>query len=165
MLFYCLKRISILFPSLAPSGCSSYSEVSSQRGPLHNGPPQDCRAMYNPMTPSMTPGPGPGLGSQGHGSCMNQYSMRPPMAPPPHSMMNHRGMMPNEGECSVFCERSDWLLLPEGRAPLQRFSEVVYGLLAQTSTPPLGTFFEHKWDFMEHSYIFNNIYSLIGSLT
>ena len=87
--------------SLAPSGCSSYSEVSSQRGLLHNGPSQDCRAMYNPMTqpPGMTPGPGPG--SQGHGSCMNQY-MRPPMGPPPppHSMMNHRGMMPNEGECS-----------------------------------------------------------------
>ncbi|CAL8402903.1 unnamed protein product [Arctogadus glacialis] len=82
---------------LAPSGCSSYSEVSSQRGLLHNGPSQDCRAMYNPMTqpPGMTPGPGPG--SQGHGSCMNQY-MRPPMGPPPppHSVMNHRGMMPNE---------------------------------------------------------------------
>ncbi|KAG7267906.1 hypothetical protein CRUP_015589 [Coryphaenoides rupestris] len=87
-------------PSQPPRG-----EVSSQRGPLHNGPPQDCRAMYNPMTPSMTPGPGPG--SQGHGSCMNQYSMRPPMAPPPHSMMNHRGMMPNEGgNGSPYCNQN-----------------------------------------------------------
>ncbi|CAL8355158.1 unnamed protein product [Gadus morhua 'NCC'] len=93
---------------LAPSGCSSYSEVSSQRGLLHNGPSQDCRAMYNPMTqpPGMTPGPGPG--SQGHGSCMNQY-MRPPMGPPPppHSMMNHRGMMPNEGgSSSPYCSQN-----------------------------------------------------------
>ena len=93
--------MSLLVSSLAPSGCSSYSEVSSQHrgGLLHTGPAQDCRAMY-PLTqqPGMTPGP---PGSQGHGgTCMNQY-MRPPMAPPPppHSMMSNRGMMSNEGEC------------------------------------------------------------------
>jgi len=48
--------------------------------------------MYNPMTPSMTHGPG-----QGIGHCMDQY-MRPPQAPPPLSMMGHRGMPPPEGE-------------------------------------------------------------------
>lgn len=68
--------------------------MSSLRAPLLNGPPQDCRAMYNPMTPSMTHGSGPG---QGVGHCMDQY-MRPPQAPPPHSMMGHRGMPPTEGE-------------------------------------------------------------------
>ncbi|KAK0138181.1 Zinc finger protein GLI1 [Merluccius polli] len=91
---------------LALSGCASYGDVSSssQRGPVHSGPPQDCRAMYNPMAPSMTPAPGPG--SLGHGSCMNQY-MRPPMTPPPHVMMNHRGMMANEGgNGSPYCNQN-----------------------------------------------------------
>lgn len=50
--------------------------------------------MYNPMTPSMTHGSGSG---QGIGHCLDQY-MRPPQAPPPHSMMGHRGMPPTEGE-------------------------------------------------------------------
>lgn len=68
--------------------------MSPLRAPLLNGPPQDCRAMYNPMTPSMIHGSGPG---QGIGHCMDQY-MRPPQAPPPHSMMGHRGMPHPEGE-------------------------------------------------------------------
>ncbi|KAF3856557.1 hypothetical protein F7725_017280 [Dissostichus mawsoni] len=66
---------------IVSSDQSPYSDVTSLRGPLLNGPPQDCRAMYNPMTPSMTHGSGPG---QGIGHCMDQY-MRPPQAPPPHS--------------------------------------------------------------------------------
>ncbi|XP_071384186.1 zinc finger protein GLI1 [Centroberyx affinis] len=91
---------------LAPSGRSPYSDVSSLRGPLHNGPPQDCRAMYNPMTPSMTPGPGPG---QGLGPCLDQY-MRPPQAPPPHSMMGHRGMPSTEGgNGAPYCNQSNMM--------------------------------------------------------
>lgn len=50
--------------------------------------------MYNPMTPGMTHGSGPG---QGMGHSMDQY-MRPPQAPPPHSMMGHRGIPPTESE-------------------------------------------------------------------
>lgn len=46
------------------------------------------------MTPTMTHGSGPG---QGIGHCMDQY-MRPPQAPPPHSVMGHRGMPHTEGE-------------------------------------------------------------------
>lgn len=65
------------------------------RAPL---PPQDCRTMYNPMTPGMTHGSGPG---QGIGHCMDQY-MRPPQAPPPHNMMGHRGMLSTEGESQCF---------------------------------------------------------------
>lgn len=80
--------------SLVPSDQSPYSDVSPLRAPLLNGPPQDCRAMYNPMTPGMTHGSVPG---QGIGHCMDQY-MRPPQAPPPLSMMGHRGMPPTEGE-------------------------------------------------------------------
>lgn len=57
--------------------------------------------MYNPMTPSMTHGSGPG---QGMGHCMDQY-MRPPQAPPPHSMMGHRGMPPTEGESEYLLHR------------------------------------------------------------
>jgi len=87
--------------SLIPSDQSPYSDVSSLRAPLLDGPPQDCHAMYNPMTPSMTHGSGPG---QGNGHCLDQY-MRPTQAPPPHSMMVHRGMPPTEGE-------SEYLLHP-----------------------------------------------------
>uniref|UniRef100_A0A667XEQ7 GLI family zinc finger 1 n=1 Tax=Myripristis murdjan TaxID=586833 RepID=A0A667XEQ7_9TELE len=77
---------------LAPSGRSPYSDVSSLRAPLHNGPPQDCRAMYNPMTPSMTPGPGP------------------PQAPPPHSMMGHRGMPSTEGgNGAPYCNQNNMM--------------------------------------------------------
>lgn len=76
--------------SIVPSDQSPYSDVSSLRAPLLDGPPQDCHAMYNPMTH----GSGPG---QGIGPCLDQY-MRHPQAPPPHSMMGHRGMPPTEGE-------------------------------------------------------------------
>lgn len=50
--------------------------------------------MYNQMTSNMTHGSGPG---QGLNHCLDQY-MRPPQAPPPHSMMGHRGMQHTEGE-------------------------------------------------------------------
>lgn len=82
--------LSLVILSLIPSNQPPYSDVSSLRAPL---PPQDCRTMYNPMTPSMTHGSGPG---QGIGHCMDQY-MRPPQAPPPHNMMGHRGLLPTEG--------------------------------------------------------------------
>uniref|UniRef100_A0A3B4G7F9 GLI family zinc finger 1 n=1 Tax=Pundamilia nyererei TaxID=303518 RepID=A0A3B4G7F9_9CICH len=75
---------------IVPSDQSPYSDVSSLRAPLLDSPPQDCHAMYNPMTH----GSGPG---QGIGPCLDQY-MRHPQAPPPHGMMGHRGMPPTEGE-------------------------------------------------------------------
>ncbi|XP_033937983.1 zinc finger protein GLI1 [Pseudochaenichthys georgianus] len=91
---------------IVSSDQSPYSDVTSLRGPLLNGPPQDCRAMYNPMTPSMTHGSGPG---QGIGHCMDQY-MRPPQAPPPHSMMGHRGMPPPEGGNSTpYCNQNNMM--------------------------------------------------------
>uniref|UniRef100_A0A3B4G8X7 GLI family zinc finger 1 n=1 Tax=Pundamilia nyererei TaxID=303518 RepID=A0A3B4G8X7_9CICH len=74
---------------IVPSDQSPYSDVSSLRAPLLDSPPQDCHAMYNPMTH----GSGPG---QGIGPCLDQY-MRHPQAPPPHGMMGHRGMPPTEG--------------------------------------------------------------------
>ncbi|CAB1453436.1 unnamed protein product [Pleuronectes platessa] len=91
---------------LVPSDQSPYSDVSPLRAPLHNGPAQDCRAMYNPMTPSMTHGSGP---AQGIGHCMDQY-MRPPQAPPPHSVMGHRGMPPTEGvNSSPYCTQNNMM--------------------------------------------------------
>ncbi|KAL0978899.1 hypothetical protein UPYG_G00177350 [Umbra pygmaea] len=70
---------------LTPSGRSPYSDASSLRGPPHNGQPQDCRNMYSPMTPNPRVIPTSVVNS------MDQY-MRPPLAPPPHSMMGHRSM-------------------------------------------------------------------------
>nr|XP_020462441.1 zinc finger protein GLI1 [Monopterus albus]XP_020462526.1 zinc finger protein GLI1 [Monopterus albus]XP_020462608.1 zinc finger protein GLI1 [Monopterus albus] len=91
---------------LVPSEQSLYSDVSSLRAPLLNGSSQDCRAMFNPVTPCMTHGPGPG---QGLGHCMDQY-MRPPQAPPPHSMMGHRSMLPTEGGNSTpYCNQNNML--------------------------------------------------------
>ncbi|KAF7664591.1 hypothetical protein LDENG_00169600 [Lucifuga dentata] len=90
---------------LVPSGQSHYSDVSSLRAPLLNGPPQDCRAMYNQMTSNMTHGSGPG---QGISHCLDQY-MRPPQAPP-HSMMGHRGMPPTEcGNGAPYCNQNNMM--------------------------------------------------------
>ncbi|KAM6927451.1 zinc finger protein GLI1 [Xenentodon cancila] len=87
---------------LVPSDQSPYSDVSSLRGPLLDCPPQDCHAMYNPMAPNMTHGPG-----QGNGHCLDQY-MRPPQAPPPHAMMGHRGMPPTEGcNSTPYCNQNN----------------------------------------------------------
>ncbi|XP_039864334.1 LOW QUALITY PROTEIN: zinc finger protein GLI1 [Simochromis diagramma] len=84
---------------IVPSDQSPYSDVSSLRAPLLDGPPQDCHAMYNPMTH----GSGPG---QGIGPCLDQY-MRHPQAPPPHGMMGHRGMPPTEGGNSApYCNQN-----------------------------------------------------------
>uniref|UniRef100_A0AAX7TJ84 C2H2-type domain-containing protein n=1 Tax=Astatotilapia calliptera TaxID=8154 RepID=A0AAX7TJ84_ASTCA len=78
---------------------SPYSNASSLRAPLLDGPSQDCHAMYNPMTH----GSGPG---QGIGPCLDQY-MRHPQAPPPHGMMGHRGMPPTEGGNSApYCNQN-----------------------------------------------------------
>lgn len=64
--------------------------------------------MYNPMTPSMSHGSGPGPG-QGFGHCLDQY-MRPPQAPPPHSMMGHRGMPPTEsGSSTPYCNQNNMM--------------------------------------------------------
>ncbi|XP_024126710.1 zinc finger protein GLI1 [Oryzias melastigma] len=76
---------------LIPSDQSPYSDVSSVRAPLLDGPPPDCHSMYNSMTPNISHGSG-----QGNGHCLDQY-MRPPQAPPPHCMMGHRGMPPTDG--------------------------------------------------------------------
>ncbi|XP_051996198.1 zinc finger protein GLI1-like [Xyrauchen texanus] len=77
---------------LAPTVRSLYSEVSSVCVALPSDQPQDSREMYNP---SMTPG-----------ACMDPY-MRPPHAPPPHSMMGHRGMLPPEGGSGApYCNQS-----------------------------------------------------------
>uniref|UniRef100_A0A671Y3G7 GLI family zinc finger 1 n=1 Tax=Sparus aurata TaxID=8175 RepID=A0A671Y3G7_SPAAU len=68
---------------LVPSDQSPYSDVSS-----------------------MTHGSGPG---QGIGHCMDQY-MRPPQAPPPHSMMGHRGMPPTEcGNSTPYCNQNNMM--------------------------------------------------------
>uniref|UniRef100_A0AAV2M689 C2H2-type domain-containing protein n=1 Tax=Knipowitschia caucasica TaxID=637954 RepID=A0AAV2M689_KNICA len=102
---------------LVPS--DQYSEVSSMRAPHPNGPPQDCRTMYNPMTPSMTHGSAPG---QGFGHCVDSY-MRPPQAPPPHSMMGHRGMPPPEGvppycnQNNMMSSHHNFCQLPPGSDP------------------------------------------------
>ncbi|CAI5686729.1 unnamed protein product [Oreochromis niloticus] len=87
---------------ILPSDQSPYSDVSSLRAPLLDGPPQDCHAMYNPMTH----GSGPG---QGIGPCLDQY-MRHPQAPPPHGMMGHRGMPPAEGGNSApYCNQNNMM--------------------------------------------------------
>nr|XP_023993510.1 zinc finger protein GLI1-like [Salvelinus alpinus] len=91
---------------LTPSGRSPYSDVSSLRAPLHNGQPLDCRNMYNHMTPNpMTPNPrtNPNSGV----NPMDQY-MRPPLAPPLHSMMGHRGMNQSSdgGNSSPYCQNN-----------------------------------------------------------
>nr|XP_004547741.2 zinc finger protein GLI1 [Maylandia zebra] len=84
---------------IVPSDQSPYSNASSLRAPLLDGPSQDCHAMYNPMTH----GSGPG---QGIGPCLDQY-MRHPQAPPPHGMMGHRGMPPTEGGNSApYCNQN-----------------------------------------------------------
>ncbi|KAK7898958.1 hypothetical protein WMY93_019811 [Mugilogobius chulae] len=82
-----------------PSPSDQYSEVSSMRAPRPNGPPQDCRTMYNPITHGSAPG-------QGFGHCVDPY-MRPPQAPPPHNMMGHRGMpLPEGGNCNPYCNQN-----------------------------------------------------------
>nr|XP_029505383.1 zinc finger protein GLI1-like [Oncorhynchus nerka] len=90
---------------LTPSGRSP-CDVSSLRAPLHNGHPMDCRNMYNPMTPNpMTPNPrtNPNSGV----NPMDQY-MQPPLAPPLHSMMGHRGMnqFSDGGNSSPYCQNN-----------------------------------------------------------
>ncbi|KAM9798964.1 zinc finger protein GLI1 isoform X2 [Syngnathus typhle] len=92
---------------LLPSDQSPYSDVPSLRGPLINSSPQDCRAMYNPMTPGMGHGPGPGS-AQSIGHCLDQY-MRPPQAPPPLSMMSHRSMASTEGNSAPYCNQNNMM--------------------------------------------------------
>uniref|UniRef100_A0A3Q3W0Y4 C2H2-type domain-containing protein n=1 Tax=Mola mola TaxID=94237 RepID=A0A3Q3W0Y4_MOLML len=107
---------------LVPSDQSPYSDVSSLRAPHLNGPPQDCRAMYNPMTPSMTHGSGPG---QGISHCMDQY-MRPPQGPPPHSMIGHRGMQPTEGESDTpYCNQNNMMSSHHNFYQVQASSEQI----------------------------------------
>uniref|UniRef100_A0A3Q0SD91 GLI family zinc finger 1 n=1 Tax=Amphilophus citrinellus TaxID=61819 RepID=A0A3Q0SD91_AMPCI len=88
---------------IVPSDQSPYSDVSLLRASLLHGQPQDCHAMYNPMTSSMTHGSGP---EQGIGPCLDQY-MRHPQAAPPHGIMGHRGMPPTEGESDTpYCNQN-----------------------------------------------------------
>ncbi|KAJ8259378.1 hypothetical protein COCON_G00183900 [Conger conger] len=75
---------------LTPSANSPYIDASSL------GQSADGRAMYNPLTPSMTPGP-----------CMDPY-MRPPHAGHPHGMLGHRGLPPAEGgNGSAYCSQGN----------------------------------------------------------
>nr|XP_057910924.1 zinc finger protein GLI1 isoform X1 [Doryrhamphus excisus]XP_057910925.1 zinc finger protein GLI1 isoform X1 [Doryrhamphus excisus] len=83
---------------------SPYSDVPSLRAPHLNGPPQDCRAMYNPMTPSMGHGSGPGPG-QSIGHCLDQY-MRPHQGPIPLGMMGHRNI---EGNSTPYCNQNNMM--------------------------------------------------------
>ncbi|XP_026022574.1 zinc finger protein GLI1 isoform X2 [Astatotilapia calliptera] len=82
---------------IVPSDQSPYSNASSLRAPLLDGPSQDCHAMYNPMTH----GSGPG---QGIGPCLDQY-MRHPQAPPPHGGNSapycNQNMMSHHNFCQV----------------------------------------------------------------
>lgn len=87
--------IILFFYSLLPP--DQYSDIPSLRAPLFNGPPQDCRAMYNPMTPGVAHGSGPGP-AQSIGHCLDQY-MRPPQAPLPLGVMGHRNMASTEAQC------------------------------------------------------------------
>lgn len=103
---YVSLSMSVCMSSLAPSGRSPYSEVSSLHAPLHNGHPQDCRNMYNPMTPNPRINPNSGVNP------MDQY-MRPPLAPPLHSMMGHRSMnQSSDGESTVLRHVKHFLNLP-----------------------------------------------------
>ncbi|KAJ7998859.1 hypothetical protein DPEC_G00209340 [Dallia pectoralis] len=117
---------------LTPSGRSSYSDVSSMRAPLHNGQLQECRNMYNPMTSNpMTPNPrvNPNSGV----NPMDQF-MRPPLAPPPHSMMGHRNMnQSSEGGISApYCHNN--LTSPHHGFPLGPGSDHI-GDGSRFSTP------------------------------
>ncbi|XP_061544199.1 zinc finger protein GLI1 isoform X2 [Phycodurus eques] len=90
---------------LLPADQSPYSDVPSLRAPLLNGPPQDCRAMYNPTTPGMGHGSGP---AQSIGHCLDPY-MRPPQAPPPLGTMGHRSMAPTEGNSAPYCNQNNMM--------------------------------------------------------
>ncbi|KAJ8358938.1 hypothetical protein SKAU_G00154630 [Synaphobranchus kaupii] len=81
---------------LTPSASSAYIDASSLRPQPQNGQSPDSRAMYNPLTPNMTPGP-----------CMDPY-MRPPHGGhPPHGMLGHRGLPPAEGgNGSAYCSQN-----------------------------------------------------------
>ncbi|XP_035245513.1 zinc finger protein GLI1 isoform X2 [Anguilla anguilla] len=81
---------------LTPSASSAYIDASSLRPRPPNGQSPDGRAMYNPLTPNMTPGP-----------CMDPY-MRPPHGGhPPHGMLGHRGLPPAEGgHGSAYCSQN-----------------------------------------------------------
>ncbi|XP_017264394.1 zinc finger protein GLI1 isoform X2 [Kryptolebias marmoratus] len=120
---------------LVPSDQSPYNNVSSLRGPVLDGPPQDCHTMYNPMTPSMSHGSGSGPG-QGNGHCLNQY-MRPPQAPPPHSMMSHRGMPPTEGcNSAPYCNQNNMMSSHHNFCQAQPGSEQIgSGDVSRFSTP------------------------------
>ncbi|XP_077430502.1 zinc finger protein GLI1 [Vanacampus margaritifer] len=92
---------------LLPSDQSPYSDVPSLRAPLLNGPPQECRAMYNPLTPGMAHGSGHGP-AQSVGHCLDQY-MRPPQAPQPLGMMGHRSMASTEGNSAPYCNQNSMM--------------------------------------------------------
>uniref|UniRef100_A0A8C6PFE8 GLI family zinc finger 1 n=1 Tax=Nothobranchius furzeri TaxID=105023 RepID=A0A8C6PFE8_NOTFU len=110
------------FCLLVPSDQSPYSDVSSLRAPLLEGPPPDCHTMYNPMAPSMTHGSGSGPG-QGNGHCLDQY-MRPPQAPPPHSIMGQRGMPPTDGcNSAPYCNQNNMMSSHQNFCQVQPSSE------------------------------------------
>nr|XP_061793719.1 zinc finger protein GLI1-like [Nerophis lumbriciformis] len=87
---------------LLPPDQSPYSDVPSLRAPLLSCSPQDCRAMYNPMTPGMGHGSGPGKNIS---HCLDQY-MRPPQASLPLGMMGHRNI---EGNGAPYCNQNNMM--------------------------------------------------------
>ncbi|KAJ8259432.1 hypothetical protein GJAV_G00169200 [Gymnothorax javanicus] len=89
---------------LTPAASSAYIDASLLHPQPQNGQSADSRAMYNPLTPNMTPGP-----------CMDPY-MRPPHAVhPPHGMLGHRGLPPAEGgNGSTYCSQSSMMSSQHG---------------------------------------------------
>ncbi|XP_057703231.1 zinc finger protein GLI1 isoform X2 [Corythoichthys intestinalis] len=91
---------------LLPQDQSPYCEVPSLRAPLLNGPPQDCRTIYNPMTSTMGHGSAP---VQSISHCHLDQYMRPPQAPPPLGMMGHRSMTSTEGNNAPYCNQNNMM--------------------------------------------------------
>ncbi|XP_077583260.1 zinc finger protein GLI1 [Stigmatopora nigra] len=90
-----------------PPEQSPYSDVPPLRAPLvHNGPPQDCRNIYNPMTSTMGHGSGP---VQSISHCHLDQYMRPPQAPPPLGMMGHRSMASTDGNSAPYCNQNNMM--------------------------------------------------------
>ncbi|MED6285482.1 hypothetical protein CHARACLAT_029756 [Characodon lateralis] len=83
----------------------------------------------------MTHGSGSGP-VQGISHCLDQY-MRPPQAPPPHSMMGHRGMPPTEGSNSTpYCNQNNMMSSHPTFCQLQPGSEqIASGDGSRFSTP------------------------------
>ncbi|XP_062853533.1 zinc finger protein GLI1 [Trichomycterus rosablanca] len=80
---------------LAPSVKSSFTKATSATVAPPCGQYQNSRPMYN--------------SSYNPGACMDPY-MRPPQAPPPHSMLGHRSVPPPEGGGGIpYCGQTNMM--------------------------------------------------------